>query len=179
MKIDKKYNARYYQKRLLVTFFIAFAFVFGISELAHIINKEQTDRIPEIIEFVIPAGTAKKIAAGEQVAIIPSGLTFVIGDTLSIKNEDTVNHELGPLYIPTGSSASLVMEDANKYTLGCSFQTSKYFNFDVRTRTTFESRITALMLATPPTTVFLFLYSILIFPAKRNIENKEDEDENV
>ncbi len=179
MKTEKKNKARYYQKRLLITFFAAFTLVLVISEVAHSINKEETDRIPEIIEFVIPAGTARNIEAGEQVEIIPNGLTFVIGDTLSIKNEDTVNHELGPLYIPIGSSASLVMEDANKYTLGCSFQTSKYFNFDVRSRTTLESRLTALLLATPPTTVFFFLYSLLIFPAKSNLEIEEDKVANV
>ena len=142
------------------------------------INKEKTDRLPMIVELVIPSGTALKVASGEEVASIPDEMIFVIGDTLSITNEDNVSHEFGPLYIPAGTSASLVMEDANKYTLGCSFKPSRFFNFDVRSRTTLKSRFTALFLATPPTTVFLFLYSLLIFPITNIQEELESGTNN-
>ena len=94
-------------------------------------------------------------------------MVFVLGDTLRVVNQDTANHELGPLYIPSGASASLMMEDANKYTLGCTFQPSKYFDFDVRQRTTLKSRFQALMLATPPSMMFIFIYSLLVYPIKK------------
>ena len=161
-----------YRKRLIIVSLIAFVFVALINEGSHFLLKEKTDRAPEVIEIVIPAGTADRVDAGETVPTIPSEFVFVIGDTLMVSNEDSVPHELGPLWIPSGSSASLMMEDANKYTLGCTFQPSRYLDFDVRSRTTISSRIKAFALATPPTAVFLFLYSLVIFPLKTD---KEEE----
>jgi hypothetical protein len=162
-------------KRLLITFLIAILFVGGINEGAHLIQKEKTDRPPETVELIIPAGTAKLVAMGESEPSIPSELTFVIGDTLLVKNEDEIPHELGPLFVPAGSSASLKMEDANKYTLGCTFQPSRYLDFNVRSRTTTLSKLQALGLAAPPMGVFLFIYSLLVFP----IDPKRAEKENV
>jgi len=158
-------------------FFVAFLFVGVINEGAHMLLKESTDRPQETVEILIPAGTAERVEAGEADPTIPAELTFVIGDTLMVTNEDNVPHELGPLWIPPDSSASLLMEDANKYTLGCTFQPSKYLNFDVRSRTTATSRVQAFALATPPTAMFLFLYSLLIFPLK--VTEEEIADINI
>jgi hypothetical protein len=171
-----KNNIQPYLIRLFYSFLVALFFVGIISEGAHLLNKEKTDRPPKTIELVIPTGTAERITAGEEIETIPSGMVFVIGDTLRIINNDSENHELGPLYIPSGTSASLVMEDANKYTLGCTFQPSKYFDFDVRPRTTLISRLQALMLATPPTTMFFFIYSLLIYPIHIGDENQNGDD---
>ena len=164
-----------YLKRLLISFLVALFFVAVISEGSHLLNKEKTDREPEVVELVIPPGTAERIAAGEEITTIPEGLVFVLGDTLLIVNQDDTNHELGPLYIPAGANASLVMEDANKYTLGCTFQPSRYFDFDVRQRTTLESRLQALMLAAPPSTAFFFIYSLLVYPITKKGERLEDQ----
>ena len=151
-------------KRLLITSLIAFVIVGAINEIAHLIQKDQTDRLPETVELIIPDGTAALVAAGEADPSIPATLTFVIGDTLLVKNEDVVPHELGPLFVPAGTSASLLMQDANKYTLGCTFQPSQYLDFNVRSRTTATSRLQAFGLATPPMAMFLFIYSLLVFP---------------
>ena len=163
---------RPYAHRLLIVFLVALVFVGIINEGAHLLLKDKNDRAPEMIEIIIPAGTADEIAAGEAPISLPKELTFVIGDTLRVKNEDHTDHELGPLYVPAGSSASLQMEDANKYTLGCAFTPSKFLNFDVRTRTTAISRLQAFALATPPTAMFFFVYSLLVFPLKQ--KNKID-----
>jgi hypothetical protein len=157
-------NLRTYGKRFLITFAVALAFVGLINEGAHYFLKEKTDRLPETIEIVIPAGTALRVNGGEADPSIPSELSFVVGDILLVTNQDDVPHELGPLWIPSGSSASMVMEDANKYVLGCTFQPSKYLGLNVNTRTTALSRIQALALAVPPTTMFLFIYGLLVFP---------------
>ena len=155
---------RPYVKRLLIVSLAALIFVAIINESAHFLLKDKTDRTPETIEIVIPAGTAEKIANGEPPPVFPDEMVFVIGDTLTVKNEDRLDHELGPLYIPAGSSASLQMDDANKYTLGCTFTPAKYLNFDVRQRTTIVSRLQAFALATPPPAMFFFVYSLLVFP---------------
>ena len=162
---------RPYVNRLLIVFLIALIFVGIINEGAHLLLKDKNDRIPETIEIVIPAGTADEIAAGEAPISLPKELIFVIGDTLRVKNEDHTDHELGPLYIPAGSNASLQMEDANKYTLGCTFTPSKFLNFDVRTRTTAISRLQAFALAGPPTAMFFFVYSLLLFPVNHRKES--------
>lgn len=153
-----------YLKRLLIASLLASIFVGGINEGAHQLFKEDTDRAPKTIEVDIPRGTAEKVQSGQQVPSIPDEMVFVVGDRLRVNNHDTADHELGPLYIPAGSSASLMMEDANKYVLGCSFQPSQYLGFDVRSRTTTNSRLEAFALATPPTAMFFFVYSLLIYP---------------
>lgn len=170
-------NFSLYKKRFLVSLVGAFIFVGLINEGTHLLLKEKTDRPPETVEISIPAGTAERVNAGEAVPSIPSELIFVIGDTLQVINEDDVPHELGPLWIPAGSSASLLMENANKYTLGCTFQPSRYLNFDVRSRTTSITRLQAFALATPPTAMFFFLYSLLVFPLKEMGKEENSIDE--
>jgi hypothetical protein len=160
-----------YGKRLLISTLAAIFFVGIINETAHFLQKEKTDRPPEKVTLTIPAGTAERVAAGEAEPSIPTELTFVIGDTLLVQNEDNVPHELGPLFIPAGANASLVMEDANKYTLGCTFQPSRFLDFNVNSRTTANSRIQAFALATPPTAMFFFIYSTLVFPIKNKKSN--------
>jgi len=162
-----KHKFQSHLKRLLISLLVATIFVGAINEGAHLIQKERTDRQPETVTIVIPAGTAKLVAAEKVEPTIPSALTFVIGDILLVINDDDVPHELGPLFIPAGSSASLVMEDANKYTLGCTFQPSRYLDFNVHSRTTSTSRLQAFALATPPTTMFFFVYSFLVFPGNK------------
>lgn len=159
-----KVKFRPYLYRFSLTILVAILFVGLINEAAHLLQKENTDRPPKKVELVIPAGTADRVALGEVQPSIPPELTFVIGDSLEVHNHDSVPHELGPLFIPPGTSASLLMEDANKYTLGCTFQPSRYLDFNVRPHTTLTSRLQAFALATPPTTMFLFVYSLLVFP---------------
>ncbi len=157
-----------YLIRFLLCALIALSFVGLINETAHRLQKSKTDRPPETIELTIPYGTAEQVAAGENPPEIPAELTFVIGDTLQVTNHDDVPHELGPLYIPAGTSASLNMDDANKYTLGCTFTPSQYLDFNVSPRTTARSRLQAFALAGPPTAMFFFVYSLLVFPVKKH-----------
>ena len=94
------------------------------------------DRAPQRIELVIPAGTADQIASGQAVPSIPTDMVFVVGDTLVVKNEDTASHQLGPIWVPPGTSASLNLDTANRYSYACSFQPSRYLGLDVRSRVT-------------------------------------------
>jgi len=167
-----------YLKRLLIASVLAAIFVGAINEGAHLLFKEDTDRAPRIVEIDIPRGTAQRVEDGQEIPSIPEEMVFVVGDTLKVNNHDRVDHELGPLYIPAGSSASLLMEEANKYVLGCSFQPSQYLGFDVRSRTTTQSRLEAFALATPPTAMFFFVYSLLIYPLNgpRDEDSAADED---
>lgn len=162
-----------YTKRFALIFFIALVLVFGINEGAFLLIKDESDRAPKIVELVIPPGTAERIAKGQESTSIPSEMTFVIGDTLLIKNQDDTDHQLGPVWVPPGSSASLVLEEINNFAYSCSFQPTRYLGLDVRSGTNAWSRVQALLLAGPPTAVFLFIYSLLLFP----LDKKQPQEE--
>ena len=89
---------------------------------------------------------------------------FVLGDTLYVRNEDNVSHQLGPLFIPPGTTASLTMDTLNDYSYSCSFKPTKVFGLDVREGTTLNVRLVALAFVSPATAVFFFLYSLVIYP---------------
>ena len=158
--------------RLVITFFISLILVWVGSEVAFYFLKENTDRVPEQIELVIPAGTADKVAAGEPIPSIPDEMTFVLGDTLIVNNEDTVDHQLGPLWIPPRSKASLVLDAAERYAYSCSFQTSRYLGLNVKQATTWQTRLVALGFSVPATTAFLFIYSLALWPINPEPEKK-------
>jgi hypothetical protein len=158
--------------RLVITLFVSLVLVWVGSEVAFYFLKENTDRVPEQIELLIPVGTADKVAAGEPVPSIPEEMTFVLGDTLIVNNEDSVDHQLGPLWIPPRSKASLVLDAAERYAYSCSFQTSRYLGLNVKQATTWQTRLVALGFSVPATTAFLFIYSLAIWPITSKPEKK-------
>lgn len=143
-----------------------------ISEVSFIFLRE-TARSPQVIELVIPSGTAERVANGEIQPAIPDSMTFVVGDTLVVKNEDTADHELGPLWIPAGSSASLSLDAVQSYAYTCSFRPSKYFGLDVREALTFGTRVSGVLYTGLPLGGLIALYS-LILPVKRAAETKKE-----
>jgi len=161
-----KTDFRPYLIRLFVVFLISLVIVIVISEGAHFLQNDQNDRAPKTVQLVIPSGTADRVAAGESAPGIPQDMVFVLGDVLEVKNEDKVPHQLGPVWVPPGATGSLVLENANKYSFTCSFVPSHYLGLDVRQGTTLAVRMTAILFATPTTTAFFFIYSLLVFPVK-------------
>jgi len=155
-----------YVARLVVTILISLVAVAAISEGAYLFQKEKTDRPPKTIQLVIPAGTAGRLAAGETISSVPDKMVFVEGDVLEVKNQDSVSHQLGPVWVPAGATGRLNLDDPNHYSYSCSFSNTRYLGLDVRKPTTLGTRLSALALATPPTAAFLFLYGLLVFPVK-------------
>lgn len=170
-----KAEYRPYLNRLIITLILSLLIVAGINEGFYLLQKEKTDRAPETIQLVIPDGTAASVAAGEQVLAIPEAMVFVVGDVLEVKNEDVAAHQLGPIWVPAGATGSLVLETADKYSYTCSFVPNRYLGVDVRQATTLATRLTALWIATPTMTVFLFIYGLLVFPIKRPETQKKLE----
>lgn len=161
MKLSK---LRPYLLRLGIVFIISFVTVVLISEIGIRLQRENTARAPQTIELVIPEGTAEKLASGQVPAGIPSEMGFVMGDILLVRNLDSVAHTLGPLLIPAQTSAQMPLNEAENLAVSCSFTPTKYLGIDVRTPTTLSTRITAFSFAVPPTTVMLFIYSLVAFP---------------
>jgi hypothetical protein len=135
-----------------------------ISEVTFRLQGETTSRDPKTILLVIPAGTATKVAQGQSV--IPAGQTFMVGDTLQVKNEDSVTQTLGPLVIPPGTSASMKLDQVGSLSYTCSFQPTKYYGIEVQQGLTFGMRLEATLLAGLPLGVLLGVYSLVIKPLK-------------
>lgn len=161
-----KPEIRPYVVRFLIIALGSIAFVLVFNEVAYFLIRDEEDRAPLTHELVIPAGTAGKVAAGEDVPTIPAEMSFVLGDVLQVRNEDDVAHQLGPIWVPPGSTGKLVIDTAEQGAFQCSFATSKYLGFEVRAGTTAGTRLIALGIAAPTTAVLIFLYSLLMFPVK-------------
>jgi hypothetical protein len=155
-------------KRIIVSILIGLLLGVAINEITFLFLRE-TARAPKIVELVIPAGTAEKVARGETPPTIPDSMTFVVGDTLSVKNNDTVDHELGPLWIPAGSSASLFLDAAESYAYSCSFQPGKYFGLDVHEALTTGTRLYGILFTGLPLGTLIALYA-LIMPSKKKAQ---------
>jgi hypothetical protein len=153
-------------RRLAILFLISVAVVWAVSESAFMLQKEEFDRPAKVIELVIPDGTAERISAGQLVPSIPEEMVFVVGDTLVVHNQDLSDHQLGPLWVPAGTSASLNLNQESKLAYTCTFKPSRYLGLDVRKPTNLQTRITAVLLAAPATALFVFVYSLVLRPIK-------------
>lgn len=165
-------------KRSVLLLLLASAIMLGISEAVYLLREDRISRAPEVITLTIPAGTSERVAAGQALAEIPRQMIFVVGDTLVVNNQDDVAHELGPLWVPPGKSASLNLEGASDFTYNCSFTPSKYLGLTVKEATTWRTRLTALWYGAPPLFMFFLVYSFLIWPLKTgekdDLENKDE-----
>lgn len=136
------------------------------TELSYQLLKRE-NREPQRIELVIPAGTAERVAAGEAPPSIPTNMTFVMGDTLVVVNQDEVDHQLGPLWIPPGTTVSMNLETEENFAFECSFQPSKYLGVDVNAPVTLGTRLQGIFFAGFPLGAIFAVYSVLLVPKKK------------
>jgi hypothetical protein len=155
-------------KRILVSILLGLLIGTLISEVPFLFLQE-TARPPREIVLTIPAGTAEQVGRGEQPPSIPENMTFVVGDRLVVKNEDSVDHKLGPLWIPANSSAQLALDQEASLAYECSFQPGKYFGLDVREPLTPRTRLYGIFYVALPMAILIALYSLVLIP--RNKEN--------
>lgn len=156
-----------YFKRVVLSLTLGLLFGVAVTEIP-IFLIHKTARSPMEIVLTIPNGTAKQVARGEQPATIPLNMTFVLGDTLVVNNEDSIDHKLGPLWVPAGSSASLFLKQAESFAFECSFQTGNYLGIEVREPLTVWTHLAGILGAGIPLGVLVALYSIVL-----PVKNKE------
>ena len=160
-------------KRSLI--FLVLGLIFGalLAEIPFLFFPQMNivTRPSQEILLVIPPGTAKRVALGQRPPSIPQNMSFVVGDTLVVKNEDTVEHRLGPLWIPAGTSASMKLSTDQKYAFQCSFVPSKIFGLDVGEALTWDTRLWGIFIGGVPMAMLFVLYSLLIWPPKKIITN--------
>ncbi len=143
----------------------------AVSEGAFLLLKER-NRPPQEIVLTIPRGTAAEVAAGRSPLGIPETLSFVLGDTLVVRNEDVVDHQLGPLWIPPGATARLQLDQAQKYAFACTFQPTRYLGIDVEEPVTLWTRLGGLSFTVLPMMVLFITYSFVLWPLDK------DDDRN-
>ena len=136
-----------------------------ISEVSFLFLQE-TARPPQEIVLTIPSGTAEQVARGEQPPSIPKDMIFVVGDTLVMKNEDSVDHKLGELWIPANSTAQLALNEEQNMAFECSFQAGNYLGLDVRQSLTWGTRLYGVLYAGVPLGILIALYSFVV-PLKK------------
>ena len=147
---------------------------FVISEISYQLLRE-TSRAPETVELVIPEGTAEQVARGEAPPTIPDEMTFVVGDVLLVNNQDITDHQLGPVWIPANSSASLNLDEVNNFIFACSFQPTSYLGLDVKEPVTIGTRIGGVIFSGIPLGAIIALYSLIVWPIKSEAESEQDD----
>jgi hypothetical protein len=157
---------RPYLIRLAIVLAISLVFALIFNEVTYLISKDPADRAPKTISLVIPAGTAARIESGDELRIFPDEITFVVGDILEVVNEDSQPHQMGPVFVPPGATGSMVLDHAKKYSVSCTFQSSRYLGLDIRPATTIGTRIAGLLVTAPTLAALLFLYSLAAYPIK-------------
>jgi hypothetical protein len=163
----KKMNSRYFViKKILLSIVLGLLLGALVSEVPFLFLRD-TARMPRQIVLTIPAGTADEVARGEQPPSIPQNMTFVVGDRLLVENDDSVDHKLGPLWIPANSSAQLSLDQEENLAYECSFQPGNYFGLDVREPLTSGTRIYGIMYVALPMAILIALYSFGMPPKKK------------
>lgn len=152
-------------KRIGISLLLGLLLGAVISEVPFLFLRE-TARPPEEITLVIPDGTAEQVARGEQPPTIPANMSFVVGDTLVIRNEDAVDHKLGQLWIPANSSAQLSLDQEENFAFECSFQPGNTFGLNVNEPLTLGTRLYGVLYAGIPLGVLIALYA-LVMPARK------------
>jgi hypothetical protein len=160
-------------RRFLIILGISFVLVFVGSEVVYPLVRNDYDRAPQVVELVIPAGTAELVAEGQEVEGIPAELIFIVGDDLKVVNEDDAPHELGPLFIPPGTSATMRLEDASAYEYSCSFRPTEYLGLTVREGLTLNVRLISLGYVAPATAIFIFVYSLVLYPLVPDLKKEK------
>ena len=146
---------------VLVGFLIGAA----VSEIPFLFLQE-TARPPQEILLTIPVGAADQVARGEQPPSIPESMSFVVGDILVVVNEDSVDHKLGPLWIPANSSARLPLEREESLAFECTFQSDNYLGLDVHQPLTLSTRLYGIWYVGLPMAIMIALYSFVV-PVKK------------
>lgn len=164
---------RSFALRLFISMVLGFLIAVLVNESTFIFFKSEAGRAPERIELIIPDGTAAKVALGKSDSTLPDKMVFVQGDTLVVINKDSVDHHLGALFIPSNTSASLILNQAASLSYACSFEPTQYFGLDVREPVTLDTRIYGLIISGLPLGFIFFLYSILVWPIKSKVIEAE------
>jgi len=157
-----------YLKRVVVSLALGLLIGIAITEIPIILQHESA-RGPKEIVLTIPDGTAEQVARGEQPPSIPQNMAFVVGDTLVVNNEDSVDHKLGPLWIPAHASARMKFNQRDNLSYECSFQSGNYLGLEIDDPLTIATHLVGIFGTGVPLAVLMALYSLVLPVKKENV----------
>ncbi len=132
-----------------------------INEISYEILRTTQDRPPEIVRLTISPGTAERVAHGEADMSMPTSLSFVLGDMLVVDNQDSVAHQLGPFFIPAGSSATLTLDKVENFSYNCSFRADNSLGLTVLPAVTGVTRMQGIIFSALPMIILFSLYGFI------------------
>jgi hypothetical protein len=153
-------------KRILFSFLLGLIFAALAAEISYALLKKE-NRAPGVIELVIPTGTGELVNAGEAPPDIPNDMRFVVGDTLKVINQDDADHQLGPLWIPAKTTATLKLDKEDNFLYECTFQVGSYMGVTVQEPVTWRTRVSGMFFAGFPLGMLFAVYSGLIGSKKK------------
>lgn len=154
-------------KRVALCTLIGLALGAVLSEAAfHFLNSGET-RPPQVIEIDIPPGTADEVLRGKADPTLPTSLSFVLGDTLLVRNNDSAVHTLGPVLIPPGASGTMKLDSPSYSAVSCSFQPSQYLGLTMASALNGQTRLIGILEAGVPMSFLFSLYGLFAFPPKK------------
>ena len=159
-------------KRFVISMVVALVFGFAISEFSFQTLSSDSSNEQQDYEIKIPPGTSERIEKGLPVPSIPENMVFYEGDKIIVINEDNTSHQLGPIWVPAGSTGTLTLENPQSFTLSCSFQTSKILGLEVLPRLTNSVRFEGVLAIGLPSGVLFWLFSIVILPLDMKVSEE-------
>jgi hypothetical protein len=165
-----------YQREIL---YVTLSMVVGIiltlvmTELAYRFQMKSEDRDGKQLRLIIPLGTSDLLQAGGESPNIPRDMTFVVGDVLVVENQDGVDHQLGPLFIPKGTVAKLSFNRPENLAYACTFTPGKYLGLEVKPPLTIATRLTGVLSAGIPLGTLIALY--LVFAIRPGLKKEAEE----
>lgn len=107
--------------------------VAGLFVVVTSVGLSQFVQRPEGVErvVVIPSGTAERLAAGEDVALLPDDLHFRLRDRLVVVNEDVASHQVGPFTVASGQRLERRFSEAATVEGFCSLHASGRITIEI------------------------------------------------
>lgn len=98
----------------------------GAAELAVLDPDGDVDH-----DFVIPEGTARAIARGEPIEIVPQQLDVKVGESIRIRNDDTSGATVGIFYVGAGEVVRMQFTSPGELKGVCDVHPSGEFTINV------------------------------------------------
>ena len=107
--------------------------IIGLFTLAGAIIYQWYGQQRQVV-YVVPAGTAARIAAGEHVDVLPQTIELERGvrDTLVIRNDDTQTMQVGPYLIAPGQSYTQRYNSRGTFDMLCTVHPSQQLRVIVK-----------------------------------------------
>jgi hypothetical protein len=83
-------------------------------------------------DYVIPEGTAARIARGEPIEIVPQELDVTVGESIRIRNDDNSGASVGIFYVGAGEVVRMQFTTPGELKGICDVHPSGEFTINVR-----------------------------------------------